>query len=137
MASIFDQLARAAILQALLWRLAGGVKLTLSTFVPQSIICLRFVAGWVYVGFQRTDFEPTCLSSNSLLPLSISVLAVDELITIILLGMFLGRGKFGNAVGEPARSRSSFVALPIAGVGLWTAVSMHISLPYPMMVREY
>lgn len=120
----FDQLARTALLQFLLWAVSGGMKLSIRALAPQAAVGLRFVLGAVYLGFQRADFNPVCIPSNGVLPLGISVVLTDTLIIMSLLAKVIWSARHGwedAAVSETNSSR--FVMLGIAGAGMWTAVS--------------
>lgn len=123
-ASAFDQLARVSFEQFLLWAAFQGPKLTLGTFLPQTVIILRFILGGVFVGLQRPQLQPVCLSYTLLLPLGITVVVVDAVLTV----MFMIKVNWtGNNVAAFAKdqgvSRDKKLVLVIAGFGVWTAVS--------------
>lgn len=130
--SAFDQLARTAFEQSLLWGLSGGVKVSMSMFMSQAALILRFILGGVYVGFQRSQFNPVCVSSTSVLPLGISVLGADAAITLFLLAKLIWTGNSGSSAENDAEAKhSKILLLGIAGTGFWTAVSPTTSPPNP------
>lgn len=122
--SAFDQVARTAFEQFLLWGLNRGVRVSLGALIPQACIILRFILGGVYVGFQRSHFKPVCVPSTAVEPLGIAVLIVDALILLFFIIKLMSDGNPGNGAGkvaEPKRSKTFLLA--IAAAGFWTAVS--------------
>lgn len=126
--SLFDQFARSAILQALLWALSGGVGTSRGVLIPQVALGLRLALGCVFAGFQRTEFRPVCLATNSLMPLGISLLCVDEVIALSLLAVCIGRVRLGRSSADAKPEPRNILVLPIAGVGIWVAV--RVCTPY-------
>ena len=117
----FDQLARSAFQQFLLWGMNGGVRLSWTTFVPQLAVVCRFVLGGVFVGFQRPDFRPVCVTSTLVMPLGVSLLGVDAIIFFILLAKLTVVGD-NTKKGSEERKRSKVLLIAVGGAGLWTAV---------------
>lgn len=118
----FDQLARSAFQQFLLWGMNGGVRISWTTFVPQLAVISRFVLGGVFVGFQRSHFHPVCISSTLVLPLGVSLLGVDALIIFVFLAKLMVVGDNTKKDSEEAK-RSRLLLLAVAGAAFWTAVS--------------
>lgn len=95
----------------------------------QGVLFIRLVAAGVVVGFSRPSFEPTCVARTSLLPASISVLAVD----LILIGFLIIRaaslGMFSDLRGKESslkKEQSKAFILTTTGFVLWTAVSQDL-----------
>lgn len=119
----FDQLARSSFQQFLIWGMNGGVKISWTTFVPQLAVICRFVLGGVYVGFQRSDFHPVCISSTLIMPLGVSLLGVDTIIIFFLIARLTVVGDNTKKDSEEAK-RSKILLLAVGGAGFWTAVSL-------------
>ena len=120
----FDQLARVAFEQFVLWGANAGAKPSMGVLIPQLAVLLRFVLGGIYVGFQRPQFNPVCLSTASVLPLGIAILAADAVVALFLLAKLLSTGKSASRTGnEVEAKRSRTLITVLAGAGFWTAVS--------------
>ncbi|KFH45950.1 hypothetical protein ACRE_032600 [Hapsidospora chrysogenum ATCC 11550] len=120
----FDQLARVAFEQFVLWGANAGAKPSMGVLIPQLAVLLRFVLGGIYVGFQRPQFNPVCLSTASVLPLGIAILAADAVVTLFLLAKLLSTGKSASRTGnEVEAKRSRTLITVLAGAGFWTALS--------------
>lgn len=119
----FDQLARVAIEQFLLWAIGHGTKITAVRAILQGILAIRLIVGGIMVGFTHPQFAPSCVAQTSLLPIAIVVLVLDIiivgflLIQASLLGMFAGRR-------DKHRVQSKALLFLIAGFVIWTAVSV-------------
>lgn len=125
--SLFDQLARVSLEQALLWGLSSGSQKGSAPILPQLFLMIRFVLGGVFVGVLRPSFNPSCLPMSTVTPLGISVLCVDGLITSYVL--FQGqkgrkRALKSVAEGAPKDSKHLGIMLCAIGFGIWTAVSV-------------
>jgi hypothetical protein len=81
-ASTFDQLARVALEQFLVWTLQSYWKPKLSPIVFQLAVFLRFGLGVGFVAVQRPQFAPVCLTSTSVLPLGLVVLIFDAVFVL-------------------------------------------------------
>ncbi|XWW98813.1 hypothetical protein V2A60_006816 [Cordyceps javanica] len=79
----FDQLARLAFEQFLLWRIKLD-KRSRGLFVLQVIIFVRFIMGGVLVAVQRPQIYPVCIAKSILVPLGIATLVMDVIIVFIL-----------------------------------------------------
>lgn len=122
-AAAFDQLARVSFQQFLLWAAVHGPRLSLGTCVPQGIIVLRFILGGVFVGLQRPQLQPVCLSYTLLLPLGITVVAVDGALALAFLAKVNWGGRSGVALGKDSDyTRDKKLLLAIVAFGAWTAV---------------
>lgn len=101
----------------------GGVRISWTTFLPQLAVICRFVLGGVYVGFQRSDFQPVCVSSTLIMPLGVSLLGIDAIIIFFLLAKLTVVGDNNKKDSEEAR-RSKILLVAVGGAGFWTAVSL-------------
>jgi hypothetical protein len=119
----FDQLARVAIEQFLLWSIGHGTKMTAVRAILQGILALRLIAGGILVGFTRPEFAPSCIAKTSVLPTAIVVLVLDIIIVGFLLVQASSLGMFGDR-RESHRAQSKALLFIIAGFAVWTAVSV-------------
>lgn len=127
-ASAFDQLARVSIAQFLHWGVNSSVKTSAITAISQLAVLARFILGGAFVAIQRPQFKPVCVASTMILPLGITVLAIDA----FLVAMFLARGLSVGLlkdIREPksSNSRSKAIILIIGGLAVWTAVSRPVA----------
>ena len=120
--TIFDQIARVAIEQHLAFATQQEAKTTLG-YVPQLLVLARFIVGIVFVGFTRSEFNPTCVPTSNQVPVAITVTAMDVMILVLLTIQFLTRGPGKNSQGNEERSDQvkGFVWL-VCGVAVWLAV---------------
>jgi hypothetical protein len=135
--TMFDQLARVAMEQFLLWSVGHGTKLTAERLVMQVILLFRLVAGGLLVGFTRPDFAPTCVASTSILPLAIIVLVLDVIIIGVLIIRALSLGIFGDVRkknASPRQEQSRAFIISIAGFTVWTAVKSTSPLFGPVLM---
>ena len=134
-ASSFDQLARIAFLQFLLWAICPAAKSLLFTLGLQGAIFLRFVLGGVFTGVQRPQFDPSCVARSIVMPLGVAILIVDCIFPTVFLIHAITQKPSQNAIGKVvgaspkagSGSRKSHV-LNIAAFGIWTAVSATTSM---------
>lgn len=123
-ASAFDQLARVSLMQFLLWGINSGLKTSATTIFPQAVILMRLVLGGVFVGFQRPQFKPVCVGRTAVLPLSISVLALDAFLIFVFLAKAFSAGLLRDIrESQPSTGRSKAIIFTTVGLIVWTAVS--------------
>lgn len=130
--TLFDQLARVALEQFLLWSIGHGTRVTAERLILQVILLARLIMGGVLVGFTRPDFAPTCVAQTSLLPISIVVLSLDALIIGVLLVRSMSLGMFEALSDEFSTSRrlqSRALLCSIGGLSVWTGVGVRILSP--------
>lgn len=122
-ASVFDQFARSAVLQALLW-MVNQITNTSSVekLIYQGILCSRFIVGSVFVGFQRPQIDYACVIWNSAMPLGIIMVIIDTLLVFgLAVKVFTASRK--DMPSNGARGHQTRIILPaIGGFGIWTAV---------------
>lgn len=124
---MFDQLARVGIEQFLLWSVGHGTKLTAERLILQGILLVRMVGGGVLVGFTRPQFAPVCVAQTSVTPLAVVVLALDALITGVLMIRAMSLGMFREMREKSSSTRqeqSKALIFSIIGFGVWTGVSL-------------
>ncbi|KAJ2894756.1 hypothetical protein MKZ38_007241 [Zalerion maritima] len=129
--TIFDQLARVAVEQYLLWAVAQHRpgKMTIAQLIPQILLLGRIIVGGVFVGFTRADFSPVCSPVSTLFPIAIATIALDAIIVAAL-----GVGAFSSGMYEQMRDKkeeagkSKAVFFSILGLAVWTASSVPMEL---------
>lgn len=117
----FDQLARVALEQFLLWSIGHGTKITGIRAVLQGLLGIRLIVGGILVGVTRPQFAPTCVANTLLLPVAIVVLVMDIIIIGALLVQASSSGMFGDR-REERKTQSRALLLVIAGFTVWTIV---------------
>lgn len=125
-ASIFDQLARVSLQQAIIWAVDHhGQVPQAESLLTQGAIIMRFILGAVFVGLQRPQLDTVCVTSTSLLPFGVVLLAADLAFTTVILIRVISFGLLKDVQqGTATASRSRAALLTIAGLGIWTAVSL-------------
>jgi hypothetical protein len=128
-ASIFDQLARVSLQQAIIWAINHHDRVSpTESFFAQGAILVRFVLGGVFVGLQRPQLDSVCLTSTSILPYGFVLLTADFAFTTAILARAISFGLFKDIQnGESGSSRSRAAILIIFGFGTWTGVSSGLS----------
>lgn len=128
-ASLFDQLARFAIEQYLLWAINSGLKKAPDTFVPQALLVIRGIVGGIFVGFQRPQLFPVCQTSNNASAVGIAVAASDAVIILIFVARVFMIGLVQDVREKrPGFQRSKAVIFLLAGLALWTGTSVPMFL---------
>lgn len=117
----FDQLARVALEQFLLWSVGHGTKITPIRAILQGLLAIRLIVGGVLVGVTRPQFAPTCVANTSILPVAIVVLVMDLIVVGDLLVQASSLGMFGDR-REDRKAQSRALLFVIAGFAVWTAV---------------
>ncbi|KAA8576807.1 hypothetical protein EYC84_006860 [Monilinia fructicola] len=126
----FDQLARVALEQFLLWSIGHGTKITAIRAILQGLLAIRLIGGGVLVGITRPQFSPTCVAETSILPVAIVVLVMDFIIVGALLVQASSLGMFGDR-REDRKAQSRALLLVIAGFTVWTMTSVPLILGIP------
>lgn len=124
-ASIFDQLARVSLQQAIIWALNHRDRVSPNeSFFAQGAVFTRFILGGIFIGLQRPQLDSVCLTSTSTLSYSFVLLTADFVFTIAILARAISFGllkDIQNGQTDPSRSRAAM--LLIFGFGTWTGVS--------------
>lgn len=94
-----------------------------SFMIPQVLLVVRFILGMVFVGETRVQFNPTCVAVSSVVPISITIIALDAtILTLLAFNGFSSRPtKDAGDDGEEA-NRNKAVLLTIAGLAIWMGV---------------
>ncbi|KAG7135739.1 hypothetical protein HYQ45_006551 [Verticillium longisporum] len=130
-ASSFDQIARLALEQYLLWAINSGVKPSSDTFIPQALLVIRLLVGAVFVAFQRTQMLPVCQPSNNMTAIGIAVGATDAVILALFASALSSRtgSRLPREASRPPARQSCSDAL--VGLALWTGASVPLFLGIP------
>ncbi|TGO62913.1 hypothetical protein BCON_0016g00060 [Botryotinia convoluta] len=129
----FDQLARVAIEQFLLWSIGHGTKITVIRAILQGLLAVRLIVGGVLVGITRPQFSPTCVAETSIVSVAIVVLVMDLIIVGALLVQAGSLGMFGDR-REDRKVQSRALLLVIAGFAVWTVTSVPMILGIPSII---
>ncbi|CCU81626.1 hypothetical protein BGHDH14_bgh02470 [Blumeria hordei DH14] len=129
----FDQLAKVAFEQYLLWSLNSGSKFTAVHLLLQGSLFVRTIAGGVFLGFTRPDFRPTCLARRTTPMISIVVMGLDSLIIWVLiirsLVMMLRRNR-GNSSFNPNMAQIRAYCFVLLGFVVWVGSSAPMILGF-------
>lgn len=121
----FDQLARFAIEQHLLWVIYDGARVSLEQYIVQGILAGRFALGAVFVGLSKPQFATSCVSLSSVLIVAVIVVAMDALILMALAGVAVSSGTLGKmSDGGQQAGRAKGVTVLLIGLAVWLAVSL-------------
>ncbi|KAI8160553.1 hypothetical protein KHU50_008582 [Colletotrichum sp. SAR 10_65] len=127
--TIFDQLARFAIEQYLLWAINSNAKAPTGAIIPQAVIGTRFVLGAVFVGFQKPQIATVCVSKTDVLPIGVVIMVTDFLIIGMLAFRASSLGLIAEAKSGQAGAQGKKAVLWImGGHGAWTAGSIPMLL---------
>ncbi|KAK3899006.1 hypothetical protein C8A05DRAFT_18496 [Staphylotrichum tortipilum] len=131
--TVFDQFARFAIEQFLLWGLNRdtGSKPSIMQLVPQVLVLARFLAGAVFIGFTRPQTDDFCVATTSATPVGIMVTALDGVIIMFLIirAYSAGGAAKQNNVGDGAEAdRSRSLMAVLMGLVFWTGTSVPLLL---------
>ncbi|KAM0137648.1 hypothetical protein ACHAO1_003967 [Botrytis cinerea] len=129
----FDQLARVALEQFLLWSIGHGTKVTAIRAILQGLLAVRLIVGGVLVGITRPQFSPTCVAETSILPVAIVVLVMDLIIVGALVVQAGSLGMFGDR-REDRKLQSRALLSVIAGFAVWTVTSVPMLLGIPSII---
>jgi hypothetical protein len=123
--TLFDQMGRFAMEQYLLWAMVTPGKSSAGGMITQVFIAARFIVGGVFVGFTRPQVDTFCVARSSLMPVALTVIALDGVIIVSLAARALMTGLVEDARKRKASSpRSKCIVFVMAGFVIWTAVSI-------------
>ncbi|KAL8333620.1 hypothetical protein RB593_003357 [Gaeumannomyces tritici] len=129
--AFFDQLARFSIEQFMLWGMRTKNNSGTSQLVLQSLLAGRFIAGGVFVGFVRRQEQAVCAPVSSLVPVSVTVVALDAIIIVSLAARAFSVGLVEDAKSGVARSKA--IVWILVGFAIWSATSVTLLLGMPTM----
>lgn len=113
--TIFDQLARFAIEQFLLWAINANARAPASAMVYQAVLGVRFILGAVFVGFQKAQIATVCVARNDLLAIGAVVMVTDFAVIAALAFR-------ANSIGITSVPVKKAIFWVIGALALWTAV---------------
>ncbi|KAK2064876.1 hypothetical protein LY76DRAFT_600749 [Colletotrichum caudatum] len=119
--SVFDQLARFAIEQFLLWSTNANASTPAGAVAYQAVLGVRFVLGGVFVGFQKAQIATVCVARNDLLAIGAVVMATD----FVIIAMLAFRA---SSIGIKSVQSKTAIMRTILGLALWTAASVPLLL---------
>lgn len=124
----FDQLARLAFEQFLIWRIKPE-RMSSGIFVLQALIFVRFIMGGVLIGVQRPQIYPVCIAKNILLPLGIATLVTDALIIgIVFTFLWVTKSSSSStSLQNIGFAPTKIVAFLTAGFAAWLAVRIRFT----------
>jgi hypothetical protein len=134
--TLFDQLGRFAMEQYLLWAMVTPGKISVGQMISQVLITGRFIAGAIFVGFTRPQVDTFCVARSSVMPVAITVLALDGVVIASLVARAFMTGLVADVQeGKASSSRSKSILLVMVGFVIWTAVSRLSSEVGPLLTR--
>jgi len=114
----------------LLWSVAHVSKTTPEKVLLATLIVARAVAGAIFTGFVRPQFEPVCVPRSSLLPASIIVVGLD----CFILGLIVVRiftlhiwGDHGDVRLSTRRVQNRALVVTTTGYFVWVTVGPILS----------
>ncbi|KAI8303605.1 hypothetical protein K4K61_006892 [Colletotrichum sp. SAR11_59] len=135
--TIFDQLARFAIEQYLLWAINSNAKVPTGAIIPQAVIGTRFVLGAVFVGFQKPQIATVCVSKTDVLPIGVVIMVTDFLIIGMLAFRASSLGLIAEARSGQAGAQGKKAVLWImGGHGIITGFSDSLLPPRPQQITH-
>lgn len=139
-AAVFDQFARFALEQFLLWGLKdGGSKkqgaMVVGQMVGQGLVLVRFVAGAVFVGFVRAQVDGDgdggfCVARTSALPVGVLVTALDGVVVLVLVARAYAAGGAAKGDGDAGSDRGRGLMGVLLGLTFWTGVCFVFLMNY-------
>jgi hypothetical protein len=128
-ASAFDQIARVALLQYLLWAINSGMKMTAEAFVPQGLLLVRLIVGAILVGMQRPQFNPTCVGTVQITPVAIITMALDFVLFLAAFARATRTGLLKEMREDSMRSETAKgIFWTMLGFAAWTGASVPMTL---------
>ncbi|POS88084.1 hypothetical protein EPUL_000332, partial [Erysiphe pulchra] len=134
--TLFDQLARVAFHQYILWAIGDAVVSTVIRLIFYAILAIRLLAGGVLLGFTRPEFSPTCVARRSNIIGSVLVLALDGVIVMILatrLFVVVKRQDKSN-VSIQVKAKERALSFGIFGFMIWTGTGAPMILGFPEFI---
>jgi hypothetical protein len=121
--TFFDQLGRFAMEQYLLWAMVTPGKSSAGGMITQVLIATRFVVGGVFVGFTRPQVDAFCVARSSVMPVALTIVALDAVIIASLAARALMTGLVADVrEGKASSPRSKCILSVMVGFVIWTAV---------------
>jgi hypothetical protein len=136
--SAFDQVARVSLEQYLLWAVNDGMRMSAASFLPQGLLFVRFILGAFFVGLQRPLFSPVCVQTTQVLPVAITVVAVDFVLILAIIGRMLSSGLIREIQRrEFGGVRAKGLVFTVVAFAAWTGVRRpHSKLSEPLLTFD-
>ncbi|KAK8053936.1 hypothetical protein PG996_013237 [Apiospora saccharicola] len=122
--TLFDQVARTAIQQFLVWAVAKDGTSSALGKVQQFLVLARFIVGMVFVAETRPQFNSTCVPASNLAPVSIAVIALDAVMLVTLAIRALSSDDSNGQDGGKKKA----ILLTITGLAVWMGTSVTLLL---------
>ncbi|KAK8085047.1 hypothetical protein PG997_006318 [Apiospora hydei] len=121
--SLFDQVARTAIQQSLVWAVAKEGTPSLLGKIQQGQVLARFIVGMVFVGETRPQFNSTCVPVSNHIAIAIVIIAMDA----VMLATLAIRALTSDDSSQNAGKRKA-ILLTIAALAVWMGTSVTLLL---------
>ncbi|KAK8120984.1 hypothetical protein PG999_005104 [Apiospora kogelbergensis] len=121
--TLFDQVARTAIQQSLVWAVAKEGTSSVLGKIQQFQVLVRFIMGMVFVGETRPQFNSTCVPASNLAPIAIVIIAMDAVMLVTL----AIRALSSNNGSQDADKRKA-ILLTITALAIWMGTSVTLLL---------
>ncbi|KAK8045337.1 hypothetical protein PG993_005361 [Apiospora rasikravindrae] len=121
--SLFDQVARTAIQQSLVWAVAKEGTPSLLGKIQQFQVLARFIVGMVFVGETRPQFNSTCVPASNLTAIAIVVIALDAVMLVTLAIRALSSDNSNQNAGK-----RKAILFTITALAVWMGTSVTLLL---------
>ncbi|KAK7942774.1 uncharacterized protein PG986_011887 [Apiospora aurea] len=121
--SLFDQVARTAIQQSLVWAVAKEGTPSLLGKIQQGHVLARFIVGMVFVGETRPQFNSTCVPVSNHIAIAIVIIAMDA----VMLATLAIRALTSDDSSQNSGRRKA-ILLTIAALAVWMGTSVTLLL---------
>ncbi|KAK8023111.1 hypothetical protein PG991_006992 [Apiospora marii] len=121
--TLFDQVARTAIQQFLVWAVAKDGTSSVLGKIQQFQVLARFIVGMVFVAETRPQFNSTCVPASNLAPIAIVVIALDAVMLVTLAIRALSSDNSGQDGGK-----RKAILLTITALAVWMGTSVTLLL---------
>ncbi|KAI0601939.1 hypothetical protein F4775DRAFT_290977 [Biscogniauxia sp. FL1348] len=127
--SIFDQLGRVFVEQYLVWALQKNGEKSVFSILPQILVLGRLILGITFAALTRTGFNPTCVPVSQVQAVSITTIALDAAILLLLAIRSFGSGPAkGSQDDGQVTDRSKAVNFIVIGLAIWMGTSVTLLL---------
>ncbi|KAI5922397.1 hypothetical protein F4810DRAFT_262799 [Camillea tinctor] len=127
--SIFDQLGRVFVEQYIVWALQKNGEKSVFSILPQILVLVRLILGITFAALTRTQFNPTCVPISQVPAVSITVIALDAIILLLLAIRSFGSGQAKVSQDDlQVTDRSKAVNFIVIGLAIWMGTSVTLLL---------
>lgn len=122
--TMFDQFARVALEQGLLWIIIAGTQPGVLQYSLQALVVGRFVLGAVFVGLTQSEFKPLCVARPTVDAVALVTVVVDATALVGLFVKAITSGVFRKMEnGRQSSARGKAIIAVLVGFGGWIGVS--------------